>query len=100
MEEFLLKYLSIKDIITIGIVYVVSSARVGKFLANAKIEFGDIKKVAQLHLDNIELGLKDIKNTITSLNEALMSLEKSQTKNLNDLSVRVMVIENKLEIKK
>lgn len=99
MEEFLFKYLSIKDIVTIGIVYFATSVRVGKFLASAKEEFSEVKKTAQVHLSNIEMGLKDIKNTISGLNDSLVSLEKSQTKNLNDLSLRVVVIENKLEIK-
>jgi len=87
--EFLEKYLSVKDLVTIGIVYLASQKKVSAFIAASTLKLSE-------HFKSIETTLKDMNTNINELKTSIVNLETSQTKRTNDLTERVTNLENKI----
>jgi DNA anti-recombination protein RmuC len=75
--EMLEKFLSTKDLITVGVIW---------FLVKGKVAH---------HFKSIENSLITIGQNIQSLKDSIMDLEKSQSKKIGDLSERVTKLEEK-----
>jgi hypothetical protein len=75
--EMLEKFLSTKDLITVGVLW---------FLVKGKVA---------THFKSIETSLVTIGQNIQSLKDSIMDLEKSQSKKIGDLSERVTKLEEK-----
>jgi DNA anti-recombination protein RmuC len=75
--EMLEKFLSTKDLITVGVIW---------FLVKGKVA---------THFKAIESSLEIIGKNIQQLKDSIMDLEKSQTKKIGDLSERVTKLEEK-----
>ena len=75
--EMLEKFLSTKDLITVGLIW---------FLVKGKVA---------THFKSIENSLETIGKNIQQLKDSILDLEKSQSKKINDLSERVTKLEEK-----
>lgn len=86
--EFIEKYLSIKDLVTISIVYFASQKKVTTFIDASAVKLSE-------HFKSIENTLKEMSKNINELKTSIINLEVSQTKKTNDLTERVTNLENK-----
>lgn len=75
--EMLEKFLSTKDLVTVGVIW---------FLVKGKVAH---------HFKAIESSLEIIGKNIQQLKDSIMELEKSQTKKISDLGERVTKLEER-----